>query len=166
MNRERTIGSLLLLAGVLLIAARVTSSERGVAQQFVVPVEITGRVDVATGQIVPVVDGDATNANEILRAVRYDKAPPEDPQAVWSFSRTVGVWIAALLTLCVFSYLYRDNVCYKLAESLIVGVSAGYWIVQYGWTVLVSKVLLKLSPSAARYAFLPDTPADAEPELL
>ena len=98
--------------------------------------------------------------------VRYDKARRGDPQAEWSLSRTIGVWIAALLTLCVFSYLYRDNPFYKLAESIIVGVSAGYWIVQYGWTVLIGKVLLKLAPDTARYAFLPDTPVDAKPEYL
>lgn len=41
-------------------------------------------------------------------------------------------WIAAFLTLCVFSFLYRDNPFYKLAEHLFVGASAGYLLaVQY-----------------------------------
>jgi len=42
---------------------------------------------------------------------------------------TVGVWIGALLTLCIYSFLYRDNPFYKFAEKLFVGVSAGYWMV-------------------------------------
>lgn len=37
--------------------------------------------------------------------------------------------IAAFLTLCIFSFLYRDNPFYRFAEHLIVGISAGYWIV-------------------------------------
>ena len=39
-----------------------------------------------------------------------------------------GTWLAALLTLCIFSFLYRDNPFYKFAEHLFVGVSAGYWL--------------------------------------
>jgi hypothetical protein len=39
-----------------------------------------------------------------------------------------GTWIAALLTLCIFSFLYKDNPFYKFAEYLFMGVSAGYWI--------------------------------------
>jgi hypothetical protein len=34
--------------------------------------------------------------------------------------------VAAFLTLCVFSFLYRDNPFYKLAEHLFVGAAAGY----------------------------------------
>jgi len=36
--------------------------------------------------------------------------------------------LAAFLTLCIFSFLYRDNPFYTFAEHLIVGISAGYWI--------------------------------------
>ena len=41
----------------------------------------------------------------------------------------IGVWIAAFLTLAIFSFLYRDNPVYKLAEHVFVGVSAGYGVV-------------------------------------
>jgi hypothetical protein len=41
---------------------------------------------------------------------------------------TVGIWVGALLTLAIFSFLYRDNPVYKFAESLFVGVGAGYWL--------------------------------------
>jgi hypothetical protein len=40
----------------------------------------------------------------------------------------IGIWMAALLTLCIFSFLYRDNPFYKLAEHLFVGISAGYFV--------------------------------------
>jgi hypothetical protein len=43
------------------------------------------------------------------------------------------VWLAAFLTLCIFSFLYRDNILYRFAEHLFVGVSAGY-LVALTWT--------------------------------
>jgi hypothetical protein len=45
------------------------------------------------------------------------------------FIQTIGIWIGALLTLAIFSFLYRDNPVYKVAENIFVGVSAGYWAV-------------------------------------
>jgi len=36
------------------------------------------------------------------------------------------VWVAAYLTLSIYSFLYKDNVFYKIAEHLVVGVSVGY----------------------------------------
>jgi hypothetical protein len=54
-----------------------------------------------------------------------------------NLSTEVGVWIAALLTLFIFSFLYKDNPFYKLAEHLFVGVSAGYWTILNFWTVIV-----------------------------
>jgi hypothetical protein len=55
-------------------------------------------------------------------------------------SHDVGIWVAALLTLCIFSFLYRDNPLYKFAEHLFVGVSAGYYIVLNFWTVIVTNL--------------------------
>lgn len=37
-----------------------------------------------------------------------------------------GIWIAAFLTLCIYSFLYQDNPFYRFAEYLFVGVSVGY----------------------------------------
>lgn len=37
-----------------------------------------------------------------------------------------GIWVAALLTLAVYSFLYSDNPIYRVAEHLFVGVSAAY----------------------------------------
>ena len=41
---------------------------------------------------------------------------------------TIGIFIAAGLTLCIYSFLYKDNPVYKFAEHLFVGVAAGYTI--------------------------------------
>jgi hypothetical protein len=45
--------------------------------------------------------------------------------------------VAAILTLFIFSFLYRDNPLYRFAEHLFVGVSAGYYVVLNFWTVIV-----------------------------
>ncbi len=52
-------------------------------------------------------------------------------------STDLSVWLAALLTLCILSFLYKDNPLYKLAEHLFVGISAGYYIVLNFWTVVI-----------------------------
>jgi hypothetical protein len=48
-----------------------------------------------------------------------------------------GIWVAALLTLFIFSFLYKDNPFYKFAEHLFVGVSAGYWFAYYYHNVVI-----------------------------
>ena len=47
-----------------------------------------------------------------------------------SLGTEVGVWCAAILTLCLYSFLYSDNPFYKFAEHLFVGVAQGYWTVR------------------------------------
>lgn len=65
-------------------------------------------------------------------------------------SVNLEVWIAAALTLMVFSFLWRDNPFYKFAEHLFVGVSAGYWMVLGFWSTLWPNAVVKLIPAAAR----------------
>jgi hypothetical protein len=55
-------------------------------------------------------------------------------------STDFGVWVGAALTLCVFSFLYRDNPFYRFAEHLFVGVSAGYYLVLSFWSVIVANL--------------------------
>ncbi len=38
------------------------------------------------------------------------------------------IWVAAILTLFIYSFLYKDNPFYKFAEHLFVGISAGYGV--------------------------------------
>ncbi len=42
-----------------------------------------------------------------------------------------GIWLAAFLTLSIYSFLYRDNPFYRFAEYLFIGISVGYYIVIY-----------------------------------
>ena len=41
----------------------------------------------------------------------------------------IWVWIAGVLTLAIYSFLYTDNPLYKIAEHIFVGISAGYGVV-------------------------------------
>lgn len=56
----------------------------------------------------------------------------------------IGLWIAGLLTLAIFSFLYRDNVFYKIAEALYVGISAGYIMVQSWHDVVIPNLIIPL----------------------
>jgi hypothetical protein len=53
----------------------------------------------------------------------------------------LGAWMATGLTLFIFSFLYRDNPLFKLAEHLYVGVSVGYTIVKAYDTVIVHLIV-------------------------
>jgi len=53
--------------------------------------------------------------------------------------------LGALLTLAIFSFLYKDNPFYKFAEHLVVGVSAGYWAILLWHNGLVPNLLERLS---------------------
>jgi hypothetical protein len=53
----------------------------------------------------------------------------------------IGFWIGIFLTLCILSFLYKDNPFYKLAEHLFVGVSLGYVITQQFWNNLKPKLI-------------------------
>ncbi|MFM8639652.1 MAG: hypothetical protein ACKOEL_03330 [Planctomycetota bacterium] len=75
---------------------------------------------------------------------------PAQQQVTVSWPRTVGVWIAALMTLAVLSFLWRDNPVYKLAESIVVGVSAGYVMSTAVWSSLVDQVFGKLAPGLTK----------------
>ena len=43
-----------------------------------------------------------------------------------SASAIIGAWVAAGLTLAIYSFLYKDNPFFKLGEHLYIGVSVGY----------------------------------------
>ena len=59
----------------------------------------------------------------------------------------LALWIAAFLTLGIISFLYRDNVWYKICEAVFVGVSAGYWFVTYFWDNIYGKFWVGVHPS-------------------
>ena len=62
-------------------------------------------------------------------------------------SEIVSAWLYVLLTLCIFSFLYKDNPFYKAAEHLYVGVSAGYVAVISFWQQVQPNLFGRLWPS-------------------
>jgi hypothetical protein len=52
----------------------------------------------------------------------------------------IETWIAAFLTLCIFSFLYKDNPFYRFAEHLFVGSAAGYLLAVQWQNVLIPNV--------------------------
>jgi hypothetical protein len=63
-------------------------------------------------------------------------------------SAAIGIWLGAVLTLGIMSFLYKDNPVYKLCEAIFVGTSAGYWFVSLFWQNIHPKLLLNLSGAA------------------
>ncbi|MDD3733069.1 MAG: hypothetical protein PHU88_11915 [candidate division Zixibacteria bacterium] len=60
------------------------------------------------------------------------------------FGTFLWTTLGAVLTLAIFSFLYKDNPFYKFAEHLVVGVSAGYWAVILWHNGLVPNLLERL----------------------
>ncbi|MDD3626473.1 MAG: hypothetical protein PHV06_04070 [bacterium] len=46
------------------------------------------------------------------------------------FWSVLGTLVAAVFTLAIFSFLYKDNPFYKAAEHIMIGVSVGYGLAQ------------------------------------
>ncbi len=57
----------------------------------------------------------------------------------------IATWLTALVTLAIYSFLYRDNPFYKAAEYLLVGLSLGYALVIALKTVLWPGLILPLA---------------------
>ena len=51
------------------------------------------------------------------------------------------VWLSALLTLCIFSFLYKDNPFFKFAEHLFTGLSVGYTIAASWFLVIKPNII-------------------------
>jgi len=140
-KRETLIWTVLLLLGGLFLLGRIAFTDKGMGKVYVKEVEVNQD------------DPDPEN-----RWMRYDPAYPKDfenselknPDQTtyqFSFSRTIGVWVAALFTLFIFSFLYGDNPFYMIAQSVVVGVSAAYWMVVGFWTVIIPNLFGKIWPA-------------------
>lgn len=74
---------------------------------------------------------------------------------------SLGIIVAAGLTLAIYSFLYEDNPLFKLAEHLYVGISLGYSIIQTYYGNLLPNLIDPLfRPEKGKYpAFLLLIPA-------
>jgi hypothetical protein len=69
------------------------------------------------------------------------KGPPGTSPSV-----VAGYWVAAFLTVAIYSFLYRDNPLYRFAESLFVGIGAAYTLALVYHNTLRPKLFLALFP--------------------
>lgn len=60
------------------------------------------------------------------------------------FWEVFGLWLAALLTIGIISFLYKDNILYRISESIFIGASAGFWFVTVFWDNMYKKCLSQL----------------------
>jgi hypothetical protein len=69
----------------------------------------------------------------------------------------IGTWLAAGLTLMMFSFIYKDNVLFKFGEHLYLGLSIGYYInVQY-WQLMYPEVIRRISIDHNYWVLIPVT---------
>jgi hypothetical protein len=123
-----------MLAGLAALMARSTLTSPGMGREYV------RAVPVANGQWTQY---DGATYGQYQRAVN---ANPGQTEYQFSWPRTIGLWAAAFFTLAIFSFLFGDNPIYKVAEAVLVGVSAAYWIVVAFWDVIVPNLIGKISP--------------------
>jgi hypothetical protein len=156
MKRETLVWTILLVLGALFLVGRAAFTEHGMGKAYV--------------QAVPVNPDDPDPAH---RWMSYENALPRDyaqaerenpdqTEYRFSLSRTIGTWIAAFFTLFVLSFLYKDNPFYKVAEAVVIGVSAAYWMVVGFWTTLVPNLLGKLAPGWVKSWAMPGLDASHE----
>ena len=61
------------------------------------------------------------------------------------FFEVLGIWLGAFFTFAIFSFLYKDNPVYKVAEQIFVGLSAGYWLIYTVYNVMIPNLITPLS---------------------
>ena len=143
MKRETIIWTAVLLFGVAALAGRAAFSVNGMGREYV--------------RAVPVANGQWTEYQTATEGdyQRASAANPNQTEYLLSLPRTIGLWVAAFFTLAAFSFLYGDNPLYKIAEAVIVGVSAAYAMVVGFWDVLVPNLLGKIWPTMVQAWAMP-----------
>lgn len=63
--------------------------------------------------------------------------------------------VAAVFTLAIFSFLYRENPIYRVAEHILVGISVGYYLVILVEETILSKVVNPLFYDGRMLSLIP-----------
>jgi hypothetical protein len=142
MRRDQLIWTLLLVAGAAGLMGRAVFSPQGMGREYVRVVATPA----GAAEEQPATYGDY---------LRAEQANPAQAEVRFSAPRTIGLWLAAFFTLAIFSFLYADNPFYKVAESVLVGVSAAYWMVVGFWDVLVPNLIGRLWPGLVQSWAMP-----------
>ena len=65
------------------------------------------------------------------------------------------IWIGALLSLAIFSFLYHDNPFYRFAEHIFVGVANGWAVTFYWHNILAPSLFDPLFRQGQLYYIIP-----------
>lgn len=68
----------------------------------------------------------------------------------------VGLWLQAVLTFAILSFLIADNPFYKFAEHVFVGISAGYGVVLVWHEAVLPILLYRIFPTLSGDLANPD----------
>ncbi len=189
MNNKSLIWIILFVVGAAFLIVRYSMT--GMGSQYVKLTEISKvQIDV------PSADGTATEAKwfdandpavqdkDILATINWTEeskssrnvfdaaqeanggAPVDGSTIVFSTKNTLGVWLGAILTLAILSFLLGDNPFYKTGEAIVIGSSAAYLMVIAFWTSLIPNMLGKLSPGLVRGWSTPGLSEEATSELI
>lgn len=71
----------------------------------------------------------------------------------------LGVWIAAALTLFLFSFLYKDNPFFKVAEHLFIGAGMGWYFQTVFYEIMIPKIWQPLNSGDPFKMFMVIIPA-------
>ncbi|MBW2368543.1 MAG: hypothetical protein JRH15_11735 [Deltaproteobacteria bacterium] len=156
MNRNTIIWTVILLLAVAYLLGRTTLTEHGMGKAYVRAVEVNSTdPDPSHRWTIP----------ENATPAQYRQAMAEDPNQTeykFSLSRTIEIWLAAFFTLCILSFLYGDNPFFKLAESVIIGVSAAYGMIVMFWTTIIPNLFGKLFPGWIQSWAMPGIEAESD----
>ena len=158
------IWGIIFAIGAIMLVSSMTNSRTG--QVWITPEQHAFTAD-AEGKYSAT---DSPAAGDI-QWTTYDVVPDsaltqaaiDSGEARLSWSRTIGLWLAAIFTLFILSFLVGDNPAYKFAEAMVVGTSAGYVMVIGLWDVFVPNLMGKLLPGVVQGWTLPGMSAEFVP---
>ncbi len=164
MKQSNIIWTVLMVLGAGFLVFRATTD--GMGRAYVQAIEVkSNESDVTWTKYVSVEPREQSKVPAVQPTVQETVTLTEGPVS-FSWSRTIGIWVAAFGTLSILSFLWGDNVFYKLAESVVIGASAAYAMVVGFWTGIVQNLFGKLIPDLVRDTVLPGLDASQEPELI
>src|SRR3990172_3192646 len=67
----------------------------------------------------------------------------------------IGGWVAAGLTLFMFSFLYKDNPFFRFGEHLYVGISMGYIIIRIHYDVMIKSLYSPVTQEGKWWLVIP-----------
>jgi len=66
-----------------------------------------------------------------------------------------GAWVATGFSLCIYSFLYKDNPFFKLGEHIFVGVSMGYLLTITHYEVMINKLYSPVTQQGKWWLLIP-----------